>query len=163
MLRRLRCTRFARPFSPALSPVSSCDETCERSLFVLLNAARQNLAYVIMSRGTRCYVPGCTNTSVANPELTFHLPRDSDTKRKWEAAIPSRLRVEHKELSISRICSSHFSDDAYLDTDILQVQLGVSRKRKRLKVDALPTIFPEQREQAQTLPHEVCHNLCCCV
>ncbi|XP_064478372.1 uncharacterized protein LOC135391821 [Ornithodoros turicata] len=100
-----------------------------------------------MSRGARCYVPGCRKTSIANPEVTFHQPRDDDTKRKWRAEIASRQPHLQKELHVSRVCSSHFADDAYLDTDILQIQLGMPPKRKRLKPDAIPTIFPEQGEQ----------------
>ncbi|XP_064485432.1 uncharacterized protein LOC135397785 [Ornithodoros turicata] len=41
-----------------------------------------------MSRGARCYVPGCAKTSVANPEVLFHEPRDSDTKRRRHSTDP---------------------------------------------------------------------------
>ncbi|XP_064483559.1 uncharacterized protein LOC135396489 [Ornithodoros turicata] len=100
-----------------------------------------------MSGITRCYVPGCTNTSGANPEVTFHKPRDSNAKRMWEAALVSRHPdLQGEVIHVSRICSSHFADDAYMETDSLQIRLGVPR-RKRLKLDAVPTIFPERREQ----------------
>ncbi|XP_064482734.1 uncharacterized protein LOC135395470 isoform X2 [Ornithodoros turicata] len=99
--------------------------------------------------GTRCYVPGCKKSSGANPELTFHRPRDGDTKRKWEAAVASRYPA-NKKFRVPHICSSHFVDDAYVETDTLQFRFGVVPKRKRLKPDAVPTVFPEQVESVDS-------------
>ncbi|XP_064462129.1 uncharacterized protein LOC135372452 [Ornithodoros turicata] len=89
--------------------------------------------------GNRCYVLGCRKTYNANPELTFHRPRNGETKRKWEAAIASHYCGVAQGLNVSRVCSCHFADDAYFDEDVLQVRLGLRQKQKRLKIDAVPT------------------------
>ncbi|XP_064461951.1 uncharacterized protein LOC135372189 [Ornithodoros turicata] len=99
--------------------------------------------------GNRCYVPGCTKTYHANPELTFHRPRNGETKRKWEAAIASHYCGVAQGLNASRVCSCHFADDAYVDEDVLQVRLGLRQKRKRLKIGAVPTIFDQEQDQEQ--------------
>lgn len=95
--------------------------------------------------GNRCYVPGCTKTCNANPDLTFHRPRNGETKRKWEEAIASHHGVEAQQLNAARVCSRHFADDAYLAEDVLQVRLGLRQKRTRLKTDAVPTIFDKEQ------------------
>ncbi|XP_064468226.1 uncharacterized protein LOC135378960 [Ornithodoros turicata] len=93
--------------------------------------------------GNRCYVPGCTK----NSKLTFHRPRNGETKRKWEAAIASHYCGVAQGLNVSRVGSCHFADDAYFDEDVLQVRLGLRQKRKRLKIDAVPTIFDQEQGQ----------------
>ncbi|XP_064463601.1 uncharacterized protein LOC135374589 [Ornithodoros turicata] len=50
-------------------------------------------------------------------------------------------------LNVSRVGSCHFADDVYFDEDVLQVRLGLRQKRKRRKIDAVPTIFDQEQGQ----------------
>ncbi|XP_064485401.1 uncharacterized protein LOC135397730 [Ornithodoros turicata] len=62
--------------------------------------------------------------------------------------ITSGYPDEARSVHAVRVCSSHFTDNVYLDENIMEVQLGLTQKRNELKLDAVPTVFHEQSEPA---------------
>ncbi|XP_064464435.1 uncharacterized protein LOC135375709 [Ornithodoros turicata] len=71
-----------------------------------------------------------------------------DEAKVGSSYITSGYPDEARSVHAVRVCSSHFTNNVYLDENIMQVQLGLTQKRKELKLDAVPTVFHEQREPA---------------
>ncbi|XP_064468946.1 uncharacterized protein LOC135383414 [Ornithodoros turicata] len=71
-----------------------------------------------------------------------------DEAKVGSSYITSGYPDEARSVHAVRVCSSHFTDNVYLDENIVQVQLGLTQKRNELKLDAVPTVFHEQSEPA---------------
>lgn len=99
-----------------------------------------------MSR--RCVAAGCSNTNADGVSL-FHFPRGHPSLRqKWNKQV-QRTRADWKDATqYSVLCSEHFTSDSFIAT-----QFG-STKRKRLKPDAVPTIFGPLNIAARTRSHD---------
>ena len=90
-----------------------------------------------------CTVPSCKNTGRTRPidgrQILFHnLPKDSDVARTWlvNAGVPEceHDRLLNHRVSL-RICSEHFSPEAYRATP----DSCTGRTRRRLQEGATPT------------------------
>ncbi|XP_064477591.1 uncharacterized protein LOC135391301 isoform X2 [Ornithodoros turicata] len=68
-----------------------------------------------------------------------------DEAKVGSSYITSGYPDEARSVHAVRVCSSHFTDNVYLDENIMQVQLRLTQKRK---LDAVPTVFHEQSEPA---------------
>ena len=84
-----------------------------------------------------CCVPGCTNYSAKSTNISYHkIPKDPQLQKAWI----SRLRRENlPPLKNCYVCSEHF-DNECCESDFMEQLIG-EKKRKRLKVDAIPSIF----------------------
>ncbi|XP_044184354.1 uncharacterized protein LOC122964679 [Acropora millepora] len=84
-----------------------------------------------------CCVPECTNHSAKTKLVSYHkIPKDSKLKKTWI----SRLRRDNlPTLENCYVCSDHFQSECF-QTD-LREQLTGERGRRRLKSDAVPSIF----------------------
>ncbi|XP_064462567.1 uncharacterized protein LOC135376375 isoform X1 [Ornithodoros turicata] len=71
-----------------------------------------------------------------------------DEAKVGSSYITSGYPDEARSVHAVRVCSSHFTDNVYLDENIMEVQLGLTQKRNELKLDAVPTVFHEQSEPA---------------
>lgn len=87
-----------------------------------------------------CVAFGCSNQTKnrKNPKLTFHIfPKCDDLRRAWIQAV-GRTSLPKSP----RLCSEHFAADCFEDSVRLQTELlGSSPWKRKLKPDAIPTIF----------------------
>lgn len=87
----------------------------------------------------RCVAAGCSNTHSDRVSL-FKFPRDGTLRQRWEKQV-QRTRAQWKATDQSFLCSDHFTEDCFEVDSALAAQFGM-KKRRRLKPDAIPTIFP---------------------
>ena len=87
-----------------------------------------------------CVAYGCTNRHKgAGSSLAFHkFPQDIEKRRKWIHAL---RRDNFEPTSSSRLCSEHFQPSDYENYGM----------RRRLKIDAVPSIFLAFPEHLQTI------------
>ena len=88
----------------------------------------------------RCIAAGCSNTYSDGVSL-FNFPKDQGRRQQWIRQV-QRTRAEWKGPSEhSVLCSDHFTEDCFEPDTAIAASLGLSKPRRRLKVDAVPTIF----------------------
>ena len=88
----------------------------------------------------RCVAAGCSNTYKEGVSL-FHFPKDHGRRLQWIKQV-QRTRAEWKGPSEhSVLCSDHFNDDCFEPDSAIASSLGLDKPRRRLKADAVPTIF----------------------
>ena len=88
----------------------------------------------------RCVAAGCSNTYREGVSL-FLFPKDHAIRLQWIKQV-QRTRAEWKGPSEhSVLCSDHFNDDCFEPDSAIASSLGLDKPRRRLKADALPTIF----------------------
>lgn len=87
----------------------------------------------------RCVAAGCSNTYSDNVSL-FKFPKDPVLRQKWVKNI-QRTRAQWSGPSEhSVLCSQHFNSSCFEPDSELASQMGM-QKRRRLKDDAVPTLF----------------------
>ncbi|GFN95015.1 THAP domain protein [Plakobranchus ocellatus] len=92
----------------------------------------------------QCVGVNCTNASGETKGIPFHrFPKDKEMRARWVANLRRYAHVKkdkhgrmnkHKKFVAgdnTRLCGKHFEDDCYT----------VTGKRRRLKKDAVPTLF----------------------
>jgi hypothetical protein len=85
-----------------------------------------------------CIVYGCKNSGNEKGVSFHHFPKDEVLKKKWVARI--RRGLCNKPISNTmRVCSSHFVQEDY-QFDV-GLDYGIPSKRKKLKEDAVPSVF----------------------
>ncbi|KXJ26866.1 THAP domain-containing protein 2 [Exaiptasia diaphana] len=84
-----------------------------------------------------CCVPGCTNYSSKTSDVSYHkMPKDLKLQEAWI----SRIRRDNMPpLQNCYVCSELFTEECF-ERDLFQQLTGEKRKRK-LKSDAIPTVF----------------------
>lgn len=94
-----------------------------------------------------CSVFGCNFQSKGNrqSEVSIHsFPKDEKLRKQWEDAC-GRDELPKDP----RLCSRHFSADAFEDfhrPQLMKELTGISGYKRRLKPNAVPTIFPHVKE-----------------
>ncbi|XP_064421647.1 uncharacterized protein LOC102345197 [Latimeria chalumnae] len=98
----------------------------------------------------KCSVFGCSSHEKTGPDITFHrFPRNEELKEKWIRFCNRRgrgKREKWKPHRFSVVCSAHFTSDQYAWNWEVMKSLGYS-SRKRLKPEALPTLYQGSEEQ----------------
>ena len=85
-----------------------------------------------------CVAAGCSNTTGGN--ITLHkFPSDKGKRAKWIQQV-QRTRAQWTATQYSFLCSEHFTQDCFEVESLLASSFGLKKKR-RLKPDAIPTIF----------------------
>ena len=82
---------------------------------------------------------GCSNTHSDCVSL-FKFPRDGTLRQRWERQV-QRTQAQWKATDQSFLCSDHFTEDSFEVDSALAAQFGM-KKRRRLKPNTIPTIFP---------------------
>ncbi|XP_055379180.1 uncharacterized protein LOC129610592 [Condylostylus longicornis] len=79
----------------------------------------------------KCSIPGCKSNYDSTPKhvSTFQFPTDKRLRKAWINAIPRENWVPSKH---SAVCYLHFAEECFAKKP---------NKRRRLKDDAIPTIF----------------------
>lgn len=89
----------------------------------------------------RCVAAGCSNTP--SERISLHkFPADLKLREKWVKQV-RRTRAQWTPTKHSVLCSEHFSEDSFEVDSAIAATFGISKKR-RLKPDAVPTIFQRQ-------------------
>ena len=89
----------------------------------------------------RCVAAGCSNTP--SERISLHkFPADPKLREKWVKQV-RRTRAQWTPTKHSVLCSEHFSEDSFEVDSAIAATFGISKKR-RLKSDAVPTIFKRQ-------------------
>jgi len=65
-------------------------------------------------------------------------PSDIERRKKWTSALRRQDAVDIKN---GGVCDKHFKSDDYLQTSV--VKTGQERKNKRLKPNAVPSLWPD--------------------
>ena len=101
----------------------------------------------------KCVAAGCSNVSSGNISL-FKFPNDPALRRQWEKQV-QRTRAEWKAIEHLYLRSEHFTSDCFEADTATAATFGI-KKRKRLKPDAIPTIFvrAESRPLTPTLGND---------
>ena len=87
----------------------------------------------------RCVAAGCSNTHADGISL-FSFPRDPSLRALWNKQV-QRTRADWRDATdYSVLCSEHFTKDCFEQGSVMASQFGI-QKRRRLKPDAVPTIF----------------------
>ena len=94
----------------------------------------------------RCIAAGCSNTYRENVSL-FCFPRDSALKERWTKQVRRTRAGWSGPTANSYLCSDHFSEDCFERDTLMAAKLGI-QKRKKLKPDAVPTIFERNKQHA---------------
>ena len=88
----------------------------------------------------RCVAAGCSNTYSDGVSL-FHFPKDHARRQQWIKQV-QRTRSRWKGPSEhSVLCSDHFNEDCFEPDTAIASSLGLDKPRRRLKADAVPTVF----------------------
>ena len=107
----------------------------------------------------RCIAAGCNTTSGMGYSL-HSFPKDETLRRKWISAVKhetlrrkwiSAVKRQRSNWdgpsSSSLLCSKHFKEDCFATEGVqFREALGVPAQ-KRLKVDAVPTVFAKRTDQ----------------
>ena len=89
----------------------------------------------------RCVAAGCSNTP--SDRVSLHkFPTDPKLREKWVKQV-RRTCVQWTATKSSVLCSEHFTEDSFEVDSAITAMFGIS-KRRRLKPDAVPTIFLRQ-------------------
>ena len=90
----------------------------------------------------RCIAAGCSTSSEEGYSL-HAFPRDESIRKKWITAVKRQRSNWNGPTAYSVLCSKHFEADCYaLEGSRYRDAVGIPAK-KRLKPDAVPTIFPK--------------------
>ena len=89
----------------------------------------------------RCVAAGCSNTH--SDHVSLHkFPADPELREKWVKQV-RKTRAQWTATKHSVLCSEHFTDDCFQVDSSIAATFGIPKKR-RLKPDAVPTIFLRQ-------------------
>ena len=88
----------------------------------------------------RCIVAGCD--SVGGKDCSLHeFPKNEAIRKKWIKAVKEQRSNWDGPSPYSLLCSLHFTDDCFIPKGVrFRDELGMPTA-KRLKPDAVPTIF----------------------
>ena len=85
-----------------------------------------------------CCVPECINHSTKKSGISYHrIPKDKGLQKAWIARI---RRDNLPPLQNCYVCSEHFTDDCF-ETDLRAQFLPEQKVKRRLKRDAIPSVF----------------------
>ena len=97
-----------------------------------------------------CIAAGCSNTYKQNVSL-FIFPRDPTLRERWTRQVRRTRAGWSGPTATSYLCSNHFTEDCFDESSLMAAKLGF-KKRKTLKPDTVPTVFPRTAEQKAAPP-----------
>ena len=99
--------------------------------------------------GRQCIAAACSSTSRYGGSF-FRFPRNPDLRKKWAKQVKRTRDRWSGPTEYSLLCEKHFTEDCFEPEAAIAAAMGLSR-RKRLKPDAIPTVFERPRK---ALPSE---------
>ena len=96
----------------------------------------------------RCIAAGCD--TVSGKGYSFHkFPKNETLRRRWVSAVKRQRSNWNGPLADSQLCSKHFMEDCFVTEGIRFCdEMGIPTL-KRLKSDAVPTIFARSVDNLQ--------------
>ena len=96
----------------------------------------------------RCVAAGCD--SVSGKGCSFHkFPKNEALRRRWVNAVKRQRSNWNGPSADSQLCSNHFTEDCFV-TDGFRFREAMGIKTlKRLKPDAVPTVFARSIDYLQ--------------
>ena len=115
--------------------------------------ALELLSLVVMPH--HCCVPSCySNSRTTKGDVSFHsFPSDGGLRRQWLANIKRDVGKWFSLNEHTKICSLHFPSDCFHEGEHRRLEGKLSSQtRRKLKKDAVPTIFsfrslPKKRKE----------------
>jgi hypothetical protein len=106
---------------------------------------------VIAIKMTTCAVQECRSLRVAEgrPVIFHSFPKDRNLIKVWKTKCRRKDPVNEK---YARVCSRHFKEDDY-QRDLKHELLNLPLRRK-LKPDAIPSVFPDRVKDYGNIPME---------
>ena len=97
----------------------------------------------------RCIAAGCD--TVSGKGYSFHkFPKDDAVRRRWISAVKRQQSNWEGPTKDSQLCSKHFEEDCFITDGVrFREEMGIPTV-KRLKPDAVPTIFARSVDYIQT-------------
>ena len=96
----------------------------------------------------RCVATGCSNTYKDGVSL-FQFPRDPALRKQWTMEV-QRTRANWQGPSDNSVlCSEHFTNDCFEEDTAIAARFGIE-KRRRLKPNAVPTVFHRHLPHSST-------------
>lgn len=87
----------------------------------------------------RCVAAGCSNTHSDGVSL-FHFPRDPSLRLQWTRQVQRTREGWEGPSDYSVVCSEHFTSNCFEEDSAIAAKFGI-QKRRRLKPNAVPTVF----------------------
>ena len=99
----------------------------------------------------RCVAAGC-NTASGQGYSLHEFPRDDSVRSKWARAVKLHRVGWNGPTAASFLCSKHFELDCFITEGVrFRDAVGIPAK-KRLKPNAIPTIFPRSDDSDSSHP-----------
>ena len=97
----------------------------------------------------RCIAAGCD--TISGKGYSFHkFPKDNALQRRWISALKRQQSNWDGPSKDSQLCSKHFEEDCFITDGVcFREEMGMPTV-KRLKADAVPTIFARSVDYIQT-------------
>ena len=98
-----------------------------------------------------CSANGCRSVSVCGNKVYHQFPRDNPRRRaKWIKFVQIRRKDWSGPTEYSTLCSDHFTERDYEDN--CWVKLGYGSKNKKLKLNAVPSVYRLTKVSSDTSP-----------
>ena len=89
-----------------------------------------------------CCVPGCSNRREKRSDLSFHpFPAQEDRRKRCVVAVRRDEGEDFRITDSTVVCGEHFTLDSYHSPALAFTTQPGSRVSRRLKNDAVPTVF----------------------
>ena len=100
-----------------------------------------------------CCVPGCSNRREKCSDLSFHpLPAQEDRRKRWVVAVRRDEEEDFRITDNTVVCGEHFTLDSYHSPALAFTTQPGSRVSRRLKNDAVPTVFAFSKKPIYSRP-----------
>ena len=99
----------------------------------------------------RCVAAGCSTKSGEGYSL-HEFPRDDGFRAKWTRAVKLQRAGWKGPTAASFLCSKHFEPDCFITEGVHYCDAVGIPAKKRLKPNAIPTIFPKASDGGSSQP-----------
>ena len=96
----------------------------------------------------RCVATGCSNTYKDGISL-YTFPRDPALRKQWTKGVQRTCANWQGPSNNSVLCSEHFTSDCFEVDTAIAASFGIE-KRRRLKPNAVPTVFHRHLSHSST-------------
>lgn len=97
----------------------------------------------------RCVAAGCSKCHKDGVSL-YLFPSDVALRKKWADQV-KRTRDKWEPTDHSVLCSNHFENSCFEQDSNLSIAMGLGKRKPRLKVDAVPTLFDKPESLKRSL------------
>ena len=110
--------------------------------------SKYSVASYIVKMVKSCVAAGCSKTSSDGVSF-FKFPSDPVLRQRWTKQVQRTRACWNGPSPHSVLCINHFSEDCFEPDSAIAASMGLT-KRRRLKQDAIPTIFDKPVQHSRT-------------